>query len=226
MPDFPIHDWSRDERNQLADDLWASVGPRLLPALDALAESRLGEIEMELNRLRSVLGFVKSVLGADFDLAVGDPWRKAVSVLEHQLERPSYPLTGPPATVDQEWVSVDDDVIHPSLDGGCPCRRCNIHGGAVRNWRSIQWVYNYAEFRNSSKWTQLRNSVLLRAEGLCERCHRRQPRDVHHRTYDRVGGRELLTDLIALCRECHDEVHDGSDKDPAAGRLPPWGYAA
>ncbi len=35
----------------------------------------------------------------------------------------------------------------------------------------------------------------------------RQTLEVHHRTYERVG-RELETDLVALCWSCHDEVTD------------------
>lgn len=31
-------------------------------------------------------------------------------------------------------------------------------------------------------------------------------RELHHRTYERLG-RELLTDLVAICRECHEAVH-------------------
>jgi len=32
--------------------------------------------------------------------------------------------------------------------------------------------------------------------------------DVHHRTYKRKGA-ELPDDLVAVCRECHDERHRG-----------------
>lgn len=33
----------------------------------------------------------------------------------------------------------------------------------------------------------------------------RQFLEVHHRTYERVG-RELVTDLLALCWDCHDII--------------------
>lgn len=53
-------------------------------------------------------------------------------------------------------------------------------------------------------WSDYVPRVRRRAGGRCERCSRKTRRlEVHHLTYERFG-RELLTDLQALCKPCHD----------------------
>ena len=74
-------------------------------------------------------------------------------------------------------------------------------GGPLRRWR-------YRRYLRSERWRLLRKQVLRRAGWQCETCGRRAPLDVHHLTYERFGD-ELLGDLRALCRECHDEAHRG-----------------
>lgn len=63
----------------------------------------------------------------------------------------------------------------------------------------------------SDDWRHLRKIKLQFADHLCEQCRRPaspgNPLDVHHLTYDRFGGDELLTDLQVLCRECHEAAH-------------------
>ena len=52
-------------------------------------------------------------------------------------------------------------------------------------------------------WDYYTPTVRKRAGGRCERCGERTRRlEVHHLTYERFG-RELLTDLQALCEPCH-----------------------
>lgn len=43
--------------------------------------------------------------------------------------------------------------------------------------------------------------------------------DLHHRSYDRLGH-ELDEDLVALCRGCHEELHQLIDRYAAWRRLP------
>lgn len=78
-----------------------------------------------------------------------------------------------------------------------------MFGGLLRRFR-------YRRHLRSERWRLLRKQVLRRACWRCETCGRRAPLDVHHLTYERFG-RELLGDLQALCRECHDEAHRGRD---------------
>jgi 5-methylcytosine-specific restriction endonuclease McrA len=64
----------------------------------------------------------------------------------------------------------------------------------------------FKEYRRTPEWRSLRNRVLLRAGNKCELCYASGRLEAHHRTYDRYG-QELLSDLIALCRSCHQSFH-------------------
>jgi 5-methylcytosine-specific restriction endonuclease McrA len=64
----------------------------------------------------------------------------------------------------------------------------------------------FEEYRRTPEWRTRRNRILLRAGNKCELCYASGPVDCHHRTYDRYGE-ELLSDLIALCRSCHQRFH-------------------
>jgi 5-methylcytosine-specific restriction endonuclease McrA len=50
--------------------------------------------------------------------------------------------------------------------------------------------------------------ALDRADGFCEDCGARSNFEVHHKTYKRKGN-ERPEDLIAVCRQCHQERHSG-----------------
>jgi 5-methylcytosine-specific restriction endonuclease McrA len=65
---------------------------------------------------------------------------------------------------------------------------------------------------NSPKWKKLRQQVICRAKGRCERCGKIPKRiEIHHLIYDRFES-ELLSDLQLLCNEpCH-VIADGERK--------------
>lgn len=66
---------------------------------------------------------------------------------------------------------------------------------------------SYDEYIQSAAWYAVRRRY--RASDLpqnCQLCGSDENTVLHHRTYERVG-REELTDLIPLCRECHGIVH-------------------
>ena len=50
-------------------------------------------------------------------------------------------------------------------------------------------------------------AVLQRAGHICQGCLSAKAEVVHHLTYDHVGD-ELLYELVALCRACHDRAHN------------------
>jgi 5-methylcytosine-specific restriction endonuclease McrA len=60
----------------------------------------------------------------------------------------------------------------------------------------------YAAYMKSEAWRAKRKVVLFRAGNRCQRCGERKGLQVHHLTYDRLG-RESLSDLICLCKNCH-----------------------
>jgi hypothetical protein len=59
--------------------------------------------------------------------------------------------------------------------------------------------------------------VLIRA-GLCERCGQEAATDPHHRWLKAEGGPDLIANLAALDRACHDWCH----RHPAAARDAGW----
>lgn len=68
----------------------------------------------------------------------------------------------------------------------------------------------YREYLRSEHWRALRQRMLLRAGGICQRCARSSRHygflDVHHLDYRRLGA-EREADLVVLCRECHAAEH-------------------
>ena len=72
----------------------------------------------------------------------------------------------------------------------------------------------YGEYLASREWWVKREAVMRRAQGMCERCRKNRATAVHHRTYARIY-KELLTDLQAICKGCHDFTHALSNIDPA-----------
>ena len=43
---------------------------------------------------------------------------------------------------------------------------------------------------------------------MCEVCNR-VAKDLHHVKFKSRGGTDEVDNIIALCRECHDEAHNG-----------------
>jgi hypothetical protein len=66
----------------------------------------------------------------------------------------------------------------------------------------------YRAYLESPEWRVRRQWKLDEARNRCEVCNSSEPPiDVHHRTYERLG-RERQSDLVVLCRQCHDRFHD------------------
>lgn len=57
---------------------------------------------------------------------------------------------------------------------------------------------------------QIREQVIERDRGKCQNCCASvgQSGDVHHVVPRGKGGSDRLSNLVLLCRECHDAVHD------------------
>ena len=71
----------------------------------------------------------------------------------------------------------------------------------------------HAEYMGSAKWQEVRSryyksklwTKLLDRKCYC--CQQKKPCDLHHKTYKRFEN-EKLKDLVAICRDCHNEVHE------------------
>jgi len=64
----------------------------------------------------------------------------------------------------------------------------------------------YPAYLETPHWQKVRALALRRAGRHCQVCGARGRLDVHHNTYAR-RGRELPSDVVALCRACHDLYH-------------------
>lgn len=61
----------------------------------------------------------------------------------------------------------------------------------------------------SLHWASIRAQAKKRAQGCCEECGKPTAEyHVHHLTYAR-RGKELLTDVLAICLPCHEAKHPG-----------------
>ena len=65
----------------------------------------------------------------------------------------------------------------------------------------------YNNYLLSSEWKALRRRVIIRCKGVCEHCGLASVEEVHHLTYRRFR-RERLSDLLGLCSECHEKIHN------------------
>lgn len=63
---------------------------------------------------------------------------------------------------------------------------------------------------------EARPVVHERSGGMCERCCARRATDVHHRQLRRHGDHKPAN-LVDLCRECHNRVHEHRDEAAATG---------
>lgn len=64
----------------------------------------------------------------------------------------------------------------------------------------------YEDYLKSPEWQQKR-SERLRLDGYkCQRCGRPMDLQVHHLTYNNIGHENIYTDLITLCKRCHEAV--------------------
>lgn len=64
----------------------------------------------------------------------------------------------------------------------------------------------HRQYLCSPIWKQKREEALTFYGCICNRCQE-FGNDVHHKTYERVGGSELMEDLEIVCRDCHEAHH-------------------
>jgi len=69
--------------------------------------------------------------------------------------------------------------------------------------------FSYPDYIRGPIWAAVRNSYYTRHERVCK-MRRDHPGEInlHHNSYERVGGDELDEDLIPLCRDCHAKFHN------------------
>ena len=83
-------------------------------------------------------------------------------------------------------------------------------------WYQMRWAQKYwgkeareryRRYLQSDAWKTKRKAVLQAAGFRCRRCSA-PATEVHHETYKRIYN-ERLSDLTALCGDCHQAAHSG-----------------
>ena len=65
----------------------------------------------------------------------------------------------------------------------------------------------YPAYLNTPWWDFVHSRTIKQARGLCELCQDHGASEAHHTTYERIGE-ERGADMVALCRHCHQHLHD------------------
>lgn len=65
----------------------------------------------------------------------------------------------------------------------------------------------YSRYLAGPVWAEKRRLVLARANSICEGCGKAPANEVHHLSYKHVGS-EFLFELVAVCQQCHNRLHD------------------
>jgi 5-methylcytosine-specific restriction endonuclease McrA len=82
---------------------------------------------------------------------------------------------------------------------------------AEHDVRKTDWMLyeEYRDYLKSDKWKFIRSVRFNLDDGLCQHCGIKlngMEAHCHHLTYDRLGD-EDISDVVTLCRSCHDAVH-------------------
>lgn len=86
------------------------------------------------------------------------------------------------------------------------------HSAATTRWGAPEPRHNgrvdYHAYLRTPHWQNVRKRYWASGRPKqCALCLRNDlPLDLHHKTYERIG-KERLSDLMPLCRPCHDGVH-------------------
>ena len=64
----------------------------------------------------------------------------------------------------------------------------------------------YLEYLKSTDWKERRKELMEEANNVCSLCGAIATQ-LHHINYDNLGEEELEVDVIAVCNDCHKEIH-------------------
>lgn len=83
---------------------------------------------------------------------------------------------------------------------------------------------NLKYFYNSSAWKNLAQKIRVRKFFICEKCGRPNSKEVHHKipvTELNVNDPNITlneSNLILLCNECHNKIHNRFTKSDSPAR--------
>lgn len=72
----------------------------------------------------------------------------------------------------------------------------------------------YYEYLKSRQWQEKRTKRLLLDNFACQKCGEKKTNlQVHHITYENVGNEDIYSDLITLCKSCHEEIEKNKKQE-------------
>lgn len=67
--------------------------------------------------------------------------------------------------------------------------------------------YTYKDYLNTKHWNNIKNKFYNDFRNAsCQICNNKTNLNLHHKTYKRIG-KEYISDLIVLCKYCHNYIH-------------------
>lgn len=64
----------------------------------------------------------------------------------------------------------------------------------------------YSKYLLSPEWGLIRQRLFTERGKKCERCSSNKILQIHHLTYERIF-KEEMSDLLILCKKCHEKEH-------------------
>ena len=98
-------------------------------------------------------------------------------------------------------------------------------------WYQMRWAQKYwgkeareryRRYLQSDAWKTKRKAVLQAAGFRCRRCGA-PATEVHHETYKRIYN-ERMSDLTALCGDCHEKAHSRTPRSEKNSTSQKSGY--
>ena len=100
-------------------------------------------------------------------------------------------------------LPISDIILEVSQFDTALMKNPNLMNEKVRHW-GYQKGFNYG-------YSSRREAILHRDNNTCQCCGKKNCRlEVHHIKFKSNGGTDDEENLITLCKECHDGVHDGT----------------
>lgn len=72
----------------------------------------------------------------------------------------------------------------------------------------------YEKYLSSKKWKEIREKIAKNKNYTCEKCQKKIYKGfhIHHLNYNNLGN-EKDSDLIFLCKNCHEKIHNRENKN-------------
>lgn len=109
-----------------------------------------------------------------------------------------------PEDVLEQLCEVDEEIIKAHYD-----KISNYATSLNETLKSLEkqdTQDQYYRYLESPEWKEKRIKVLERDRYVCQACLESRSNTVHHLTYAHIY-REPLFDLVSVCKECHENIH-------------------